>query len=340
MNTRPHRLETRFLNQELSSPIFNASGPLCVSEDDLEALETSRASMILTKSCTLHPRLGNAIPRYQAVTGGSINSMGLPNLGIKAYLDYSENRDCLNEKPFLLSVAGLSLDENRELLQLAKKSASLSGIELNLSCPNIPGKPQIAYDFESLQDHLEILLSDWPVDAPAIGVKLPPYFDPSHWDTAASILNSCPTIRFVTAINSVGNTLAFASDSVEVAIAPKNGLGGLGGGMIKPIALANVRELRNRLRPDIAVIGCGGVESGRDVLEHLLCGAQAVQVGTAFYSEGTAIFSRLESELLHELMKSSFSSVDDARGKWKPRMGIKATHATQYENEYTNHSLL
>jgi dihydroorotate dehydrogenase (fumarate) len=323
------KLQTKLFELFLESPIYNASGPLCVTEEELDAIDASESSVVLTKSCTLEPRLGNGLPRYQGFSWGSINSMGLPNLGVNSYLAYAEKtgrKSQRQKKPLCISVAGLSVLENETILKRVSDSYLFDALELNLSCPNVSGKPQIAYDLESLPQVLDRLI---PLVKGKIGVKLPPYFDPVHWDQVCGILNRYP-IHFVTAINSVGNTLAFMPDSTRVAIAPKQGLGGLGGAIIKPIALSNVRELRLRLRSEIDVIGCGGIESGRDILEHLLCGAQAVQVGTQMMREGVSVFGRLKNELVRELSRLGFKTADEARGKWSSWVPLEASSPAEY----------
>ena len=98
-------------------------------------------------------------------------------------------------------------------------------------------------------------------------------------------------------------------------IAPKQGFGGIGGPCIKPTALANVHAFYQRLRPEIAIIGTGGVTTGRDVFEHILCGASMVQIGTALHQEGTTLFTRLLKELQDEMAKYGYTSLEDFRGK-------------------------
>jgi dihydroorotate dehydrogenase (fumarate) len=119
------------------------------------------------------------------------------------------------------------------------------------------------------------------------GVKLPPYFDPVHFDQMAAVLNAFPRLRFVTCINSIGNGLVIDPERECVVIKPKDGLGGLGGAYV-PTALANVREFVRRL-PDKHVVGCGGISSGREAFMHILAGATAVQIGTCLYEEGKAL---------------------------------------------------
>jgi len=149
-----------------------------------------------------------------------------------------------------------------------------------------------------------------------LGVKLPPYFDIAHFDAMAEILNKFPLI-YVNSVNSVGNGLYIDLDKEEVVIKPKGGFGGIGGEYIKPTALANVRAFRQRLNKDIKIIGTGGVTNGRDVFEHILCGADLVQVGTILHQEGVGVFERLSAELEEVIREKGYSSIEDFKGKLK-----------------------
>lgn len=289
---------------------MNASGVWCQTGEELLALKASSSGAMVSKSATLHPRIGNPLPRYVETFWGSINSMGLPNEGIHFYLDFFEIHP---EKPHFLSVAGLSFEENIQLLKIVKERNYKGWVELNLSCPNIPGKPQVGYDFETTEQLLQEVFEFFDVP---LGVKLPPYFDFAHFDEMAKILNKFP-LRFVTCINSIGNGLVIDKESDTVVIKPKNGFGGIGGAWIKPTALANVRAFYERLRDDIAVIGCGGVTTGRDVFEHILCGASLVQIGTQLNKEGLSAFERIADELKEILENKGYTNIEDARGKLK-----------------------
>ena len=96
----------------------------------------------------LGKREGNPSPRYVDLALGSINSMGLPNLGFRYYLDYVLEVQQNQDTPIFFSIAGMSPEENLEMLGNIQKSAFSGITELNLSCPNVPGKPQLAYDFK------------------------------------------------------------------------------------------------------------------------------------------------------------------------------------------------
>lgn len=308
-------LQTTFLDYSFANPFMNASGVSCMSIEELQQVEASAAGGVITKSATLTPRDGNPEPRYVAVPLGSINSMGLPNKGVDYYLDYVIKRQATqsNGKPYFFSVAGMSIEENIALLQKVQASDFNGVTELNLSCPNVPGKPQVAYDFPLTKETLTQVFGFF---TKPLGLKLPPYFDLAQFDLMAEILNQFPLV-YINTINSVGNGLYIDPDREEVVIKPKDGFGGLGGAYVKPTALANVRAFSTRLKPSIKVIGTGGIQTGQDAFEHLLCGATLLQVGTALQEEGTQIFTRLTAELQAIMTQKGYTSIEQFRGKLK-----------------------
>ena len=305
--------ETTFAHTKFANPFMNASGVHCMTIENLQELEKSDAGAYITKSCTLEKREGNPSPRYVDLALGSINSMGLPNLGFNYYLDYVLEVQQNQDTPIFFSIAGMSPEENLEMLDSIQKSAFSGITELNLSCPNVPGKPQLAYDFQATEKLLEKVFAFFKKP---LGVKLPPYFDLAHFDQMADILNKFP-LTYVNSVNSVGNALYIDTEEEAVVIKPKNGFGGLGGQYIKPTALANVRAFYTRLKPEIQIIGTGGIETGQDAFEHLLCGASMLQIGTALHKEGPEIFTRIRRGLQEIMDKKGYQSIDEFRGKLK-----------------------
>jgi len=280
-------METNIAGIKFSHPIFNAAGPLCVTFDELREIGKSNSSAITMKSCTLEHREGNPEPRYFDLELGSINSMGLPNLGYKKYCEFTPLLKKEFDKPVVASVSGLKLNDNIEIIKSFNET-NVDLLELNLSCPNIVGKPQIGYDFEQTD---QVLTEVMKVTKKPLGVKLPPYFDFVHFEEVAKILNK-HKVKFVSCINSVGNTLFIDPDKEQPVIKPKGGFGGLGGTYVKPIALANVRRFYELLDKDIDVIGVGGICSGKDVFEFILAGAKAVQLATVFAQEKHSCFQQ------------------------------------------------
>ncbi len=309
-------IATKLAGMDLDSCLYNASGPICTTEDELHLLGQSAAGAILSKSATLEKRQGNEKPRYveTQTPWGSINSMGLPNEGYKYYGSFSK-KAAQYGKPYIMSVSGLSHKDNVHIIKALSEYEHVAAIELNLSCPNVPGKPQTGYDFEESRALLDRVFGEVELKQP-LGVKLPPYFDLPHFDMMADVLNDFP-LAFVTCINSIGNGLVIDTDNESVVIKPKSGFGGIGGDFIKPTALANVRKFYTLLKDDIAIIGCGGVKTGRDAFEHVLCGARAVQVGTCLMSEGTDAFTRIEQELKVIMLEKGYKDIECFRGKLK-----------------------
>ncbi|HFI0140822.1 TPA: dihydroorotate oxidase [Streptococcus suis] len=290
--------------------LMNAAGVWCMTKEELDGVKNSAAGTFVTKTATLEYRAGNPEPRYKNVPLGSINSMGLPNQGLDYYLDYLlELQEEEPERTFVLSLVGMSPDETHTILKKVQDSAFQGLVELNLSCPNVPGKPQIAYDFETTET---ILREVFAYFTKPLGIKLPPYFDIVHFDQAAAIFNQFP-LKFVNCVNSIGNGLYIEDESV--IIKPKNGFGGIGGEYIKPTALANVHAFYQRLKPEIQIVGTGGVLTGRDAFEHILCGASMVQIGTTLQKEGLVAFDRITQELRDIMAEKGYETIEDFRGK-------------------------
>ena len=277
-------ISTQIAGFAFDNCLMNAAGVACMTKEELAEVKDSAAGTFVTKTATLEFRQGNPEPRYQDVPLGSINSMGLPNNGLDYYLEYLlELQESEPNRTFFLSLVGMSPEETHTILKKVQVSDFKGITELNLSCPNVPGKPQIAYDFETTE---KILSEVFAYFTKPLGIKLPPYFDIVHFDQAAAIFNKYP-LKFV------------------------------GGQYIKPTALANVHAFYQRLKPEIQIIGTGGVLTGRDAFEHILCGASMVQVGTTLHKEGVAAFERITAELKAIMEEKGYESLEDFQGKLK-----------------------
>ena len=305
-------LRTQIAGFSFDNCLMNAAGVACMTVEELEEVRQSAAGSFVTKTATLEARAGNPEPRYRDVPLGSINSMGLPNQGIDYYLDYLLSlQESQPERTFFLSLVGMSPDETHTLLKKVQNSGFKGITELNLSCPNVPGKPQIAYDFETTE---RILGEAFGYFDKPLGIKLPPYFDIVHFDQAAEVFNRHP-LKFVNCVNSIGNGMYIEDESV--VIRPKNGFGGIGGEYIKPTALANVHAFYQRLNPSIQIIGTGGIYTGRDAFEHILCGASMVQIGTALHQQGVEVFERVSLGLKAIMVQKGYETLEDFKGKLK-----------------------
>ncbi|KAG7353383.1 dihydroorotate dehydrogenase 1A [Nitzschia inconspicua] len=330
----------------LVSCVYNASGPRTGSSAALSKIAASSAGAILTKSATLEAQNGNPQPRtwHAEDNKASMNSEGLPNSGIDYYIDSTTIQETLEacpngtKKPYLVSISGKTLQDNLEMLdRIAKKISEgepIAGVELNLACPNVIGKPIIAYDFDQMKDILSTISNK--KHKFILGLKLPPYLDSKHLQQAAAIINDYSTlVSYVVCINTIGNALSVDEVSEAPFISSNNGLAGLSGPAVKYTALANVRQMRQQLKSEIDVVGVGGIETGTDAFLFLLCGASAVQVGTCHWKEGPQCFDRICTELQQLLNEKGYTSVQDCIGKLKSwsKEGAALTRAAKKQKQ-------
>lgn len=332
-------MESHISHIQFKHCILNASGPRCTEFTELKSLDNSLSGGVVTKSATLSKREGNVSPRYYGNELGSINSMGLPNKGVDFYIRTSKSIS----KPYIISVSGLTLEDNKEIIKrilvsVVKNNSKIDGLEINLSCPNIIGKGQLGYNFEEMELFLKTIfeiiekyrnehskprgintrnrkIQKFPI----IGIKLPPYFELNHFKIVSKIISNYP-LDFITCINSIGNGLIVNYETEETYIKPKDGIGGIGGVYVKPTGLSNVRNFYlefQKLKLKTKIIGCGGIKNGTDIFEYILCGADIVQIGTQFYEENTKCFERLIDEFNKILNIKKYKSLDDFKGKLK-----------------------
>lgn len=349
-------LSTSIAGIPLPSCVYNASGPRTGSSAAMAKIASSKSGAVLAKSATCEKQMGKIslsniftknINRlifrtlYYTVSGNdqprtwheengkaSLNSEGLPNNGIDYYIDHKTIADTMGEskKPYMVSISGKKLADNLRMLQkisdaIKADPTRISAVELNLACPNIVGKPTIGYDFDQMEDVLKQVTSQplFNCSQPfPLGVKMPPYFDRPHFEHAASIINKYKSsIAYVASINTIGNALAIDSVAEMPCIKANCGFAGLSGPAVKFTALANVNQMRECLDDSIDVVGVGGVSTGQDVFEMLLCGASAVQIGTCHWIEGPSCFDRICNELEGIMKEKGYKSIDDFRGKLK-----------------------
>lgn len=315
-------LSTMVAGIPLSSCLYNASGPRSGTSTALKKVAASSSGAVLTKSATLKSQTGNPQPRtwHSPDDLASLNSEGLPNNGIDYYIAESTYSEAMEgvDKPYIVSLSGKTLADNLEMLDRIEKSPiKIAAIELNLACPNVIGKPIIAYDFPQMREILRAI-SKVAKKLPPLGVKLPPYFDFMHFSMAADVLNEFKhVVKYVCTINTLGNATSIDIHSEAPHISSNSGFAGLSGPAVRYTALANVRKLRSLLDADIDVVGVGGISSGQDVFEFLLAGATACQIATAHWKEGPSAFDRILGEL-EELMQSKhYTCVADVKGKLK-----------------------
>lgn len=310
-------LHTNIAGIKLENCIYNASGPLCTMNYELDDLFLSDSGAVLTKSSTLNFNKGNDKPNYHSNSYGSINSNGLCNRGIDYYIEYGKysKKNIYKNKPYIISVCGLSVDDNLSIFRkLNVNQNCFDLVELNLSCPNINLKSQVGYDYSSMEDLLSSISNIYDF---SFGVKLPPYFDDMMYSSVYDVISGFPNIKFLTSINSLGNGMLIDHINETTVIKPKNGYGGIGGTYCKPIALSNVHKFYKLFNNKIDIVGCGGITNSVDVFEMILAGASAVQIGTHYYENGIKNFTNLTSGLKHIMSEKKYFNINDFKGSLK-----------------------
>ncbi len=287
--------------------LMNAAGCKCTTKEELDNLKDDNyVGSIVTKSSTLKSKIGNELPRYYEDSLGTINSMGLPNLGYKFYFNYYMKNigNFKDGKYYIHSIFPFNKDEVIEMLNYIDENLThyynnyncnyLTPyyIELNLSCPNIPNKPIISKNFSLLEDILTTI-NDRKYKHLYIGLKLPPYYENYEFVKIVNIIKNCG-IKFITCCNSIPNGILINEESKTIK--PKDGFGGIGGKYILPISSANVHKFYNYLKNSgVLIFACGGINCGRDVLNYILLGANAVQIGSEFM-KNSKIFEKVQNE--------------------------------------------
>lgn len=304
-------LSVKIGDTTFKTPFLNAAGVHCVTHQQLDDLDQNPAvGGFCTKSTTLNPRAGNLRPRYYRFPNGSLHARKLPNQGFHYYLSYLLKK---HQKPTVLSIAGMTPADDLQMLHILQDSSYQGVTELNLSNPNAFGRSQIAYDFKGMAILLQKSFSFYKKP---LGIKLPPYLNLSSIDYCSILLNQFP-LAYVNVINCLGNGLWVDIKKESTVLKPQQGFGRVGGHGILPIALSNVRRFRMTLKPEIKIIGTGGISSGADAFAHLLCGANLVSIGTVLEDQGPEVFQKLEQELKDLMKKKGYHKIADFQGKLK-----------------------
>lgn len=281
------RLSVEIAGVKFRNPVIAASGTFGYGGEYEGALDTAALGGICTKGLTVDPRSGNAGLRLWETPSGLLNSIGLENPGIAAFIEQELPRLRALGPVVIANLSGGSIDEYRRGAEMLDAS-SVDMIELNISCPNVKsGGISFGLDAESAASVVT------PVRA-ACGKPLIVKLSPAAPDLAAVAL-AC--VRGGADALSLVNTFrGMAIDIQRRRPVFDNVTAGLSGPAIRPIALRMVWELYEKV--DVPIIGLGGIASAEDAIEFLMAGAAAVQVGSATFARPetmTQIIAGLES---------------------------------------------
>ena len=289
------------------NPIFVASGTFGYGTENTELVDVSNIGAIVTKSITLNPREGNPPPRIVETPSGMINSIGLANIGVDKYIN--EMLPVYEEigSPIIMNIAGSSMEEYIKVLQqMEAVSSNIVGYEINISCPNVKEggmefgvdcnmTEKLTKELRKLTDRLLIMkLSPNVTDISAIAT--------SSENGGADAVSAVNTVVGMSIDHKTGKNNIYTT------------YGGLSGPAIKPVGLACVHKVYNSVK--IPIIGIGGIVNSSDVIEYILAGSIAVQVGTANYRD-PGISEKIFNDLNSYLDEQELDSIDSLIGSVK-----------------------
>ncbi|MBP8640265.1 MAG: dihydroorotate dehydrogenase [Oscillospiraceae bacterium] len=256
----------------LDNPIIPASGTFGFGKEFAELYDINILGSLSFKGTTVEERFGNPTPRIAECEGGMINAVGLQNPGLKAVCEYELPQLAkIYKKPVIANISGFSLEEYVECARAMDKQENVGIIEVNVSCPNVHGggmsfgvSPKAA---------AQVTKAVKAVTSKPVFIKLSP-----NVTDIASIAVACEEAG-ADGLSLINTILAMRIDLKTKKPVIANKMGGFSGSAIFPVAVRMVYQVFEAVK--IPIIGMGGVSSAEDVIEMMLAGASAVQVGAA-----------------------------------------------------------
>ena len=264
---------------KLRNPVIAASGTFGKAREYNTVFNISLLGGICTKGLTLLPRSGNKGIRVWETPSGLINSIGIENFGIKAFLENDLDYMRRLGPAIIANLSGSTSDEYVQGAAMLDES-SIDMIELNISCPNVK-EGGLTFGLEAGTAAALVVAVRRVCKHKPLMVKLSP-----NSPSISSIANACVNAG-ADALSLVNTVRAMAIDTENRKPVFDNVIAGLSGPAIRPIALRMVWELYDslkELKPNIPIVGLGGISCTNDALEFLMAGARAIQVGTATFT--------------------------------------------------------
>ena len=301
------KISTTLGSIKFKNPIFVASGTYGYGNEVSELTDINNLGAVVTKSITRYPREGNPPPRIVETSSGMLNSIGLANIGVERYINKMIPKYNNMDIPIIMNIAGSTEDEYCEVIDLVESvSSNIVGYEINISCPNVKvGGMEFGVNCDlteklttKLRKRTERLLI----------MKLSPNV------TDISAIAKSAANGGADAVSAI-NTLVGMSINVQSMKSNIHyGFAGLSGPAIKPIGVASVYKIHQSVK--IPIIGIGGIASSNDVLEYIMAGAFAVEIGTANYRD-PGVGNNIVSEIEKFFDENNIKSINEIIGSVK-----------------------
>jgi len=281
---------------KLRNPILLASGTVGYGNEISEFTDLNKIGGIVTKSLSLKPRKGNPPQRIVETPAGMLNAIGLTNVGVEVFLKEKIPFLKQYDVPIICNIAASTIEEYVECTKILTSEETIKAFEINVSCPNVTeGGLEFGNNIKALSIITEKVRAE--TNKPII-IKLSPNVSYIASFAKAAKENGADA---VTAINTlVGTSFDIFTRRPKI----HNITGGLSGPAIKPVALAKVLEISRNVQ--IQIIGSGGVMDWKDVVEFMIAGATAVQIGTLNFIDPEAagkIINQLEAFCISNKIK-------------------------------------
>ena len=299
-------LTVKIKDTVFNSPIIAASGTFGYGNEVEGFVDLSKLGAVITKSITLKPREGNLSPRIHGSDSGMINSIGLANIGVEKFCEVKvEPLNNLKTK-YIVSIAGSTIDEYVEILtQIEQSKGNHVGYEINISCPNVK---QGGIEFGVNKDIVCNLTSQLrELTQKLLIIKLTPNV------TDISEIALSAQEGGADAISAVNTFQGLAIDYETGKMLLSTTFGGVSGYPIKPLALAKVHKIYNKI--NIPIIGMGGICKYEDAIEFFRIGASMVQIGTLNYRDPSLLVN-IYDNLKKFISKNEFASISDLTGSY------------------------
>ena len=299
-------LTTNLAGMTLVSPVLTASGCAAAGKELDQFFDITKIGGIVTKSIMREARSGRPTPRMAETPSGMLNSIGLQGPGIETFIEKDLAWLAQRGATTIVSIAGNNVEEFGYLANRLAQHPAISGIEINISCPNVANRGLVfACSPGPAHDVVSMVRRNVSPDMPLLA-KLSP--DVTDIVEIAKVVKDAGA-NGVSLINTV---LGMVLDEKTLKPVLGGRTGGLSGPAIRPIAVRAIYQIRAAL-PDFPILGMGGIRSGKDAVEFLAAGAHAISVGTAVFGDPSAPM-RIQQELELLLEQKGFDSVAELSG--------------------------
>src|SRR5205809_2854029 len=296
-------LSVRIGSLTLKNPIIAASGCFGYGVEYADLVDLASLGGVAVKGLFLEAREGHAAPRIVETPAGLLNAIGLQGIGVRRFVDEKLPELRARGAVVIVNVCGTTLDEYVEVSRILSGSEGVAALELNISCPNIKeGGIQFGCSLNGTFDVVNAVRKVTTI--PVIPKLTPNVTDVASFARAAEDAGA-------DAVSLVNTFLAMVLDVETRRPKLSNIVGGLSGPAIRPIAVRMVYECRQMVK--IPILGMGGIADARDVLEFMIAGANAVQVGTANFVD-PFIWPKLIAGIRDYMRRHDVARVSDLVG--------------------------